>query len=171
MEKNYKIVGRTNGWIANRDIHFNGKTEITIESNLTLREAQKKLLKLFNKDYDTNYQNWGLVRCKYDDETTSRPDGTRSYEYDSRYYSIEEDNKEKWYCSSYAMIKTGDGEYTCPDCDYFIAKNDEEAIELAKDKAKEGVDYTDEGHFELDLISVCRVDPEREWDEVETIWY
>lgn len=44
MEKNYKIVGRTNGWIASRDIHFNGKTEITIESNLTLREAQKKLL-------------------------------------------------------------------------------------------------------------------------------
>ena len=95
MEKNYKIVGKTNGWIASRDINFNGKTEITIESNLTLREAQKKLLDFFNEDYDTYYQNWGLVRCNHYDESSSRPDGTRSYEYDSRYYSIEEDNEER----------------------------------------------------------------------------
>lgn len=170
MEKNYKIVGRTNGWIASRDIHFNGKTEITIESNLTLREAQKKLLDFFNEDYDTYYQNWGLVRCNHHDESSSHPDGTRLYEYDSRYYSIEEDDEERWYCSSYGIIKTNGCEIY-PDCDYFMADSDENAIELAKNRAKEGVDYTDEGHFELDLISVCRVDPEREWDEVETIWY
>ena len=30
-----------------------------------------------------------------------------------------------------------------------MTDSDENAIELAKNRAKEGVDYTDEGHFEL----------------------
>ena len=167
MEKNYKIIGRTNGWIASRDIHFNGKTEITIESNLTLREAQKKLLDFFNEDYDTYYQNWGLVRCNHHNETTSFSDGTRSYEYDSRYFSIEEDNEERWYSSSYYAVD----EDVDPDCDYFIAENDDAAVAYAKELANKGVDYTDLGHVELELSQVCRVDPEREWEEVETIWY
>lgn len=88
MEKNYKIVGKTNGWIASRDIHFNGKTEITIESNLTLREAQKKLLDFFNEDYDTCYQNWGLVRCNHDNESSSRQLGLwfgRKFQYSDWY--------------------------------------------------------------------------------------
>lgn len=167
MEKNYKIVGKTNGWIAQRDSLFKGKTEITIERDLTLREAQKKLLDFFNEDYDTCYQNWGLVRCNHHNETTSFSDGTRSYEYDSRYFSIEEDNEERWYCSSYYAVD----EDVDPDCDYFIAENDDAAVAYAKELANEGVDYVDIGHVELELSQVCRVDPEREWDEVETIWY
>lgn len=85
----YKIIGRTNPYIAQRDIHFNGKTTITIESGLTLKEAQQKLLQFFNEDYGTYFSNWGLVRCNHPFVTSSYKDGTRSYEYDSRYYSIE----------------------------------------------------------------------------------
>lgn len=87
----YKIIGRTNGWIAARDIHFKGKTLITIESGLTLKEAQKKLLSFFNETYNTCYSNWGNVRRAFPFETSTRKDGTRMYEYDSRYFSIEKE--------------------------------------------------------------------------------
>lgn len=87
----YKIIGRTNPYIAQRDIHFNGKTTITIESGLTLKQAQQKLLQFFNEDYETYFSNWGLVRCNHPFVTSSYKDGTRAYEYDSRYYSIEKE--------------------------------------------------------------------------------
>lgn len=101
METNntYKIIGKTNGWLASRDIHFNGKEVITIESGLTLREAQKKLIDFFNEDYDTCYKNWGLIRCNYPHNTSTLSDGTRCYDYDSRYYSIEKeecDDDDEW---------------------------------------------------------------------------
>lgn len=86
----YKIIGRTNPYIAQRDIHFNGKVCIIIATGLTLKEAQQKLLQYFNEDYDTYFSNWGLVRCNHPYEATTHEDGTRSYEYDSRYYAIEE---------------------------------------------------------------------------------
>lgn len=91
--KTYKITGRTNGYIAQRDSLFKGKTEITIESRLTLKEAQQKILDFFNEDYETYYRNWGLVRCN-SDFTYSHSDGTRGYEYDSRYFEIEEEDEE-----------------------------------------------------------------------------
>lgn len=87
----YKITGKTNGYIASRDINFNGKCEIVIESGMTLREAQEKLLDMFNHDYDTSFRNWGLVRCNHPMNTATSCDGTRSYDYDSRYYSIDEE--------------------------------------------------------------------------------
>lgn len=94
----YKIIGRTNGWIAQRDMLFRGKTTITICEGLTLREAQRKLLEFFNEDYDQKigmpYQNWGLVRCNHPYVTSTHKDGTRSYEYDSRYYSIEPEEED-----------------------------------------------------------------------------
>ena len=90
--KTYKITGHTNGWIAQRDSMFNGKEYITIEKGLTLKEAQKKLLEFFNNDYDTYYSNWGLVRMN-DNRSWSSSDGTRGYEYDSRYFEIEEENE------------------------------------------------------------------------------
>lgn len=87
--KTYRIIGRTNGWIAQRDVMFGGKTYIVIEKGLTLKEAQKKILDFFNEDYETYYKNWGLVRCN-SDFAYSNSDGTRGYEYDSRYFEIEE---------------------------------------------------------------------------------
>ena len=85
----YKIIGRTNPYLAQRNARFNGKTKILIDEHLSLKEAQKLLLKYFNKDFDVCYKNWGLVRCNYPYETTTRADGTRAYEYDSKTYSIE----------------------------------------------------------------------------------
>jgi hypothetical protein len=88
----YKITGKTDSWIAQRDIHFNGKTYITLATGMTLKEAQEKLLAFFNEDYGTYYSNWGLVRCNHPDLSSSYRDGTRSYEYDSRYYHIEQED-------------------------------------------------------------------------------
>lgn len=89
----YKIIGQTNPYIAQRDIHFKGNTTITLAKGMTLKEAQYLLLRFFNEDYETYYSNWGLVRCNHH-EASSYDDGTRSYEYDSRYYSIVEDEDE-----------------------------------------------------------------------------
>lgn len=91
--KTYRIIGRTNGWIAQRDVMFGGKTTIVIEKGLTLKEAQKKILDFFNEDYETYYKNWGLVRCN-SGFAYSNSDGTRGYEYDSRYFEIEEEEEE-----------------------------------------------------------------------------
>lgn len=86
-------MGHTSGYIANRDRKFNGKTTVVIESGLTLKKAQKKLLDMFNNDYDTSYPNWGMavIRTKNNVEGATRTfkDGTRSYEYDSRRFYIE----------------------------------------------------------------------------------
>ena len=90
--KTYKIVGGTNSYIAQRDILFNGKTKIVIAVGLTLREAQKKLLDMFNEDYDTCFPNWGLVRAHFPYDSSTYRDGTRSYEFDSRRYGIDEED-------------------------------------------------------------------------------
>lgn len=49
----YKITANTNSYIAQRDIHFNGRTQYVIADNLTKQEAEKKLEDLFCADYDT----------------------------------------------------------------------------------------------------------------------
>ena len=95
MEQKFKIVGCTNGWIAERDTQFNGKTEIIIAGNLTLKEAQRKLLSMFNDCYDLNCSNWGMAviarkKCAEGADETYE-DGTRSFDYDSRTFSIEEE--------------------------------------------------------------------------------
>lgn len=94
----YKIIGRTNPWIAQRDSLFNGKCEITIKSGLTLAEARKVLLDFFCEDYDIYAPNWGsAMNSKVGRCNASRyPDGTYSYWYDSRTFAIEnEEGNEK----------------------------------------------------------------------------
>ena len=96
MEQKFKIVGRTDGWIAKNDSLFKGKTKIVIADNLTLKEAQRKLLSMFNECYELGCSNWGAavmarrrrVFCAY----PTREDGTRSFDYDSRTFSIEEED-------------------------------------------------------------------------------
>ena len=89
----YKIIGETNQWIANRDPIFKGKTNITIDNGLSLKVARKMLLAMFNMDYDTWYPNWGVAvnatKNNVDGAVKTYNDGTRSYTYDSRRYSIE----------------------------------------------------------------------------------
>lgn len=93
-EKLYQITGTTNGWIAQRDLKFNGKTKIIIEKDLTLKVAYKKLLDMFNSDYEDKgwyAENWGIaVNISNRKASPTFSDGTRMYEYDSRYYKIEE---------------------------------------------------------------------------------
>ena len=95
MEKTFKIIGRTNGWIAERDSLFKGKTKIVIADNLTLKEAQRKLLSMFNDCYELNCSNWGMAviarRYRAEGACKSHEDGTRCFIYDSRYFGIEED--------------------------------------------------------------------------------
>ena len=97
MEQKFKIVGRTNGWIAERDTQFNGKTEIIVAGNLTLKEAQNELIRMFNKCFELDCSNWGMAviaskeRAEGADKT--HEDGTRSFDYDSRTFSIEEEER------------------------------------------------------------------------------
>lgn len=97
-EKKYQITGTTNSWIAQRDLNFNGKTRITLEKDLTLKEAYNKLLDMFNNDYEDEgwyAENWGIaVNISNRKASPTFSDGTRMYEYDSRYYKIEEQEEE-----------------------------------------------------------------------------
>ena len=94
--KTYKISGHTNGYIASRDINFNGKCDIDFETGLTLKEAQEKLLDFFNEDYGTYFKNWGLARAHYPYNTTRFADGTYGYDCDSGYYGIVEEHPEEY---------------------------------------------------------------------------
>lgn len=87
----YRITGKTNGWIADRDSKFNGKCKIVIKDQLTLKDAYKELLDMYNKDNsDNSAPNWGIAVCQKKGASATFSDGTRCYEYDSRYYQIEE---------------------------------------------------------------------------------
>ena len=99
--KTYNIVKETNPYLAQRD-GMGRKTKVVLESGLTLKEAQKELLRMFNHDFDCYCPNWGLavaISNKRNESVVATPtfaDGTRSYESDSRYYSIEEANEEEF---------------------------------------------------------------------------
>ena len=91
----YKITAKTNGYIAQRDAMFKGRTEVTLESGLELKEAYKELLDLFNRKNDLNAPNWGiavrLTRNQCDGARPTFQDGTRCFSYDSRTFWIEEE--------------------------------------------------------------------------------
>lgn len=94
----YKIIATTNPYIAQRDAMFNGKTEVTLEQGLTLKEAYKELLALFNRKHDLCAPNWGIaVRLTKDSCDSARPtfqDGTRCFSWDSRTFTIEFEEEE-----------------------------------------------------------------------------
>lgn len=101
MKKNemrYNIVAETNQYIANRLSEFNGKCRVVKYSGLTLKEAQKELIDLYNELYDGERpfaRNWGLAVIQshrfVDGAFPTHSDGTRTFEYDGRRYSIEEE--------------------------------------------------------------------------------
>lgn len=95
MTTTYRIVGKTNGWIASRDTAFNGKTERTFEKGMTLAEAKSKLLDWFNHDHDTSFPNWGVaMNSKIGRDSAWHQGNEYGYEWDSRSYYIEEE--ESW---------------------------------------------------------------------------
>lgn len=99
MATTYKIqLTFQNPYIAQR----NGGDK-TISTGLTLKEAQTELLDLYNRKYDGERpyaMNWGLAVIQ------SRPyifgarptweDGTRTFDWDSRAYSIEPEEDEEF---------------------------------------------------------------------------
>lgn len=96
--KTYSIIGRTNSYIAQRDATFKGRTTIVIEEGLSLRDAQKELLSMYNRDYEDERSycsNWGLAVIQSNRYGVGAYNtcGSRCYEYDSRVYSIEEDEE------------------------------------------------------------------------------
>lgn len=91
----YRIIGRTNAYIAQRSSLFQGKTRVVIISDLDYELAKKTLLQFFNQDYQTSFATWANVRSsRYSDVTWTHKDGTRGYEYDSRYFEMEEEREE-----------------------------------------------------------------------------
>ena len=96
----YKIVARTNAYIAQRDSMFNGNTEVVLENNLSLSQARKSLLDMYNDRFSDERpyaSNWGMAviqSAKHTDgATATNSDGTRSFEYDGRVFSIEEETE------------------------------------------------------------------------------
>lgn len=100
MEKTYKIMAHTDSYLANRDSMFGGKCDVVLESGLTIEEAHKSLLDLFNRMYDGEYyaDNWGMAVILTKERAFSASptfrDGTRSFEYDGRRFFIEEEEGE-----------------------------------------------------------------------------
>lgn len=86
----YRIYGSTNTYIANTDPRFSGSTKIVIAEDLTLDEAKKQLLEIY-ENMNLNEDEWPL----YDDNM--------KFEYDSRYFGIEE--QEEILCYE---VKSGD---------------------------------------------------------------
>ena len=99
MEKTYKIMAHTESYLANRDPMFKRKCDVTLESGLTLKEAHKRLLDLFNTMYRDEYYaaNWGMAVILTKDRAFSATptfrDGTRSFEFDGRRFYIEEEEE------------------------------------------------------------------------------
>ena len=87
----YRIIAKTNAWLAARDYQYNGRTEVVLEEGMSLKAAQRRLLEMFNRCYGTSYGNWGIAvsALRHRAEgACSFGDGTRSFEYDGRRYSI-----------------------------------------------------------------------------------
>ena len=78
--------------------------------------------------------------------------------------------KERWYRAEFESVIDGKPFY--PDAEYFVAKDDADAVKYAKQLAAQGFDYADvDHHVEAELTSVTLVDDEKEFADIKTIWY
>lgn len=87
----YKITRtHTCPYIASRN---NESIKTTLHSNLCLNDAYDILLNMFNQQFDTCFNNWGLAvistNRRHDSACKTSSDKTRRYDYDSRIYQIE----------------------------------------------------------------------------------
>jgi len=95
--KTYKIIGKTNPYIAQRDIHFNGKPEKVFETGLSRKTAQSTLLEWYNRDNECigkPYRSTWAEARRWDGETFNHGGGCLGYNFDSRAYWIEEETDE-----------------------------------------------------------------------------
>jgi len=95
--KTYRIVRKTNPYLAQRC--HGDKTYEVLHEGLALKEAYKILLDMYNEYADHIMPNWGMAVCHDINGSTeaykTHSDGTRSFEWDSRMFEIEEENKEE----------------------------------------------------------------------------
>lgn len=93
----YSIIAKTDSYIAGRDPLFKGKTSITIGSSLSLEDAKAKLLDMYNGMYDGERPYAETWEQAVDDSSSyvfganSFSDGTCSFEYDNRTFTIVEE--------------------------------------------------------------------------------
>lgn len=89
---NYAIIGRTNGYIAQRDGMFKGKTEIIIDKNLTFGDAESRLMEMYNEYYAEKLgYSWTLLDARMAHGENSYIDrDLNGFEYDSRKFTIEQ---------------------------------------------------------------------------------
>ena len=94
-EKTYSIKIKTNRYIANKDIMFNGKCEITLYHSLNLKTAYETLLAMFEEYAECYVHNWGVaVTTKFNIDIQAyktNNDKTRMFYYNSRFFYIEEE--------------------------------------------------------------------------------
>ena len=77
----------------------------------------------------------------------------------------------KCYRVDYAEL-THNGHNWTPDSDFIWCKDDKTAINDAMEYAKQGVDYADAGHFELEVVQIVEVDDTKEcYPDKRVIWY
>lgn len=97
--KTYKIVIRTNAYLARKDSQFKGgKTENVLLYGLSLKDARKVLLEYYNDKYECERPfapNWGIAVIQSKKHAFGAvktfQDGTRTFDYDSKAYTIEEE--------------------------------------------------------------------------------
>lgn len=82
--KTYRITEKTAG---QRNVK-------TIEANLSLQEAYKELLSMYNRYSFSVAKNWGMAVMLSKGDLEARPtfnDGTRCFSFDTKTYWIEEE--------------------------------------------------------------------------------
>lgn len=80
----YRIIAKTNPYIAQRDAKiFKGKIQVILHTGLSLEDAQSKLIEMGEKDYEGEF------------DLFFHDSKGMSYEYDSRYFIIEEEIDEE----------------------------------------------------------------------------
>lgn len=100
-QKTYRVIATTNGYIASRDLMFDGKVRVTLASGLSLDEAREKLLDLWNERVDDDLladsveEAAELSEGRIDRMTVRAAAGLPSFDYDSRIFSITEEGEDE----------------------------------------------------------------------------
>ena len=94
--KTYKVICKTNAYQASRNAMFKKHSTVAeILGGLSLKEAYKELLSLYNDKFEserTYATNWGIAVIQslpyLDGANITHKDGTRSFDYDGYRYEI-----------------------------------------------------------------------------------
>lgn len=94
----FSVIATTNGYIASRDLMFNGKVRVVLASGLSIDEAREKLLSLWNERVDDDYLAGSIEEAA--ELSSDRIDhmyensGLPAFGYDSRTFAIVEEEED-----------------------------------------------------------------------------